>query len=148
VPDWLQRLLRRGPKYGTAQGIAVLGSRRFENSTRLNMVLTVSAEFADWAAAHGVSHTAAPESLAELDEQLDEWANSDVGQSLGNEVGIYLGTVVVRHVPEAMWVAWPNGHPVVRLSSGKDLDVVHMADLRLQSGRPHLAEVYQHALMT
>jgi hypothetical protein len=144
----LQRLLRRGPKYGTAQGIAVLGSSRFKNSRRLSTMLTVSAEFADWAADHGLPLTAEPESLTALDEQLDEWANSEVGPSLGNEVGLYLGTVIVRRVPEAEWVAWPNGHPVVRLRSGTELDVVRMADLRLHSGRPHLAEVYQDALKT
>jgi hypothetical protein len=148
MPDWFQRLLRRGPKYGVAEGVAVLGSPGFEHSTALGDVLTPSAEFAGWAADHGVPLTQTPESLAQLDGRLDEWADSEAGPSLGNEVGLYLGAVLVQHVRGATWVAWPNGHPVVRLASGKELDVVRMVNLRLQSGRPRLAEVYQDAVKT
>jgi hypothetical protein len=41
-----------------------------------------------------------------------------------------------------------NGHPVVRLASGRDLDVIALANDRLHSGQPRLAEVYTDAAAT
>jgi Family of unknown function (DUF6278) len=37
---------------------------------------------------------------------------------------------------------WPNGHPVVRLATGQDLDVVALANDRISKGAPLLADVY------
>jgi uncharacterized protein DUF6278 len=30
---------------------------------------------------------------------------------------------MVRHLPGARWHIWPNGHPVVKLASGREADV-------------------------
>jgi hypothetical protein len=40
---------------------------------------------------------------------------------------------------------WPNGYPVVRLASGRDLDVIALARDRVYSGQPRLADVYTDA---
>jgi hypothetical protein len=64
---------------------------------------------------------------------------------LGNEIGLYLGTVIVRNVLGARWHAWPNGHPVVRLHSGRELDVIALVGQRLRDGGPELLSIYSEA---
>lgn len=60
----------------------------------------------------------------------------------------FLGTVIVSAIHGAHWRLWPNGHPVVRLASGRDLDVIALANERLRSGQPRLAEMYADAAAT
>ena len=107
-----------------------------------------SAEFEAWAADQGVPLTGSPDSLVVVDGRLDEWWNAEVGPSLGNEVGAYLGNVLVENTVGAQWVAWPNGHPVVRLASGRELDVFEVVRQRLGGRGPRLAEVYGDAAET
>jgi hypothetical protein len=59
--------------------------------------------------------------------------------------GLFLGTVIVSTIHGAHWRLWPNGHPVVRLVPGRDLDVIALANDRLRSGQPRLAAVYADA---
>jgi len=40
---------------------------------------------------------------------------------------------------------WPNGHPVVRLASGRELDVVAMGATRVREGTPQLADAFADA---
>jgi len=40
---------------------------------------------------------------------------------------------------------WPNGHLVVRLASGRDLDVATLASDRVSKGAPLLADIYADA---
>lgn len=58
--------------------------------------------------------------------------------ALASEAGLFLGTVIIASVPRARWQVWPNGHPVVSLSSGHDLDVLAMAHDRVNRGAPCL----------
>jgi hypothetical protein len=44
--------------------------------------------------------------------------------------------VIVSTIHAAHWRLWPNGHPVVRLASGRDLDVIALANDRLRSDSP------------
>jgi len=64
---------------------------------------------------------------------------------LGHEGGLFLGTVLVVNVPGARWRLWPNGHPVIRLPSGRDLGVVALAHDRATKGTPLLADIYATA---
>jgi hypothetical protein len=48
-----------------------------------------------------------------------------------NEVGLYLGSLIVATVPGACWVMWPNGHPVVGFASGRELDTTAIVRERL-----------------
>jgi hypothetical protein len=66
--------------------------------------------------------------------------------SLGSHAGLYLGTVIAGSVPGAHWQLWPNGHPVVRLPSGRDLDVVAIATNQISEGSPRLADAYADAV--
>jgi hypothetical protein len=54
----------------------------------------------------------------------------------GTEAGLFLGTVIVATIPGARRRLRPDGHPVVRLATGRDLDVVAMANDRMAKGAP------------
>jgi hypothetical protein len=64
---------------------------------------------------------------------------------LNNEAGLYLGTVMVRNLRAARWHVWPNGHPVVQLSSGRMFDVVALVNQQASRGGVHLAGLYADA---
>ena len=64
---------------------------------------------------------------------------------LGNDAGLYLGTVIVRTVPGASWDVWPSGQPVVRLASGREIDVVDAGLTWATTGAPELFQVYAEA---
>ena len=58
-----------------------------------------------------------PGSLSALDQLQPRWRDDPEELPwLGNDAGLYLGTVIVRTVPGAAWHIWPGGHPVVRLA--------------------------------
>ncbi|MBC9726606.1 DUF6278 family protein [Streptomyces sp. TRM68367] len=82
-------------------------------------------------------------SLEELDQVLPRWRDDEeVLAWLGNDAGLYLGTVIVRTVPGAGWEIWPNGQPVVRLASGREFDVVASGQEWAASGVPELSQLY------
>ncbi|MGY0019642.1 DUF6278 family protein [Streptomyces sp. cg35] len=85
-------------------------------------------------------------SLAALDQLVPRWReDEEVLPWLGNDAGLYLGTILVRHVPDATWVIWPNGQPVVRLASGREIDVVEAGRDWAVSGAPELSQFYAEA---
>jgi uncharacterized protein DUF6278 len=56
--------------------------------------------------------------------------------------------VIVSTIHGAHWRLWPNGHPVVPLASGRNLDVIALGHDRVDSGQPRLADVYADAAAT
>ncbi|HUY17512.1 MAG TPA: DUF6278 family protein, partial [Acidimicrobiales bacterium] len=64
---------------------------------------------------------------------------------LSNEVGKYLGSVIVNHVDGSQWKVWPNGHPVIQLRSGVDLDVIELANDRINHSGASLDSIYSTA---
>jgi hypothetical protein len=143
VHELLQRLLRRGPKFGISRGVGVFGTAA--DGPALTQLLGPSAEFAGWASDHGVMLSGSPDTLAAIEARLPNWQASEAAPMLGNELGVYLGSCIVRHVAGAEWRVWRNGHPVVRLPSGRDLDVVDVVHRRLTNGEPSLAATFQSA---
>ncbi|MGI5459288.1 DUF6278 family protein [Streptomyces sp. CA-249302] len=82
-------------------------------------------------------------SLEGLDQLLPRWrGDEEVVHWLGNDAGLYLGTVIVRTVPGAAWEIWPDGQPVVRLASGREFDVVTSGHEWAESGVPELSQLY------
>ncbi|KUO20027.1 DUF6278 family protein [Streptomyces dysideae] len=82
-------------------------------------------------------------SLEALDQLVPRWRDDEEVLSwLGNDAGLYLGTVIVRTVPGAAWEIWPNGQPVVRLASGREFDVVASGHAWAASGVPELSQLY------
>ncbi len=140
-------LSSRGPKRRVAQGIAVFGPQGFaDDADGLATLLGRRERLAAWLAAQGTSLEQTPETLAVVDGLLDGWAvDPEIGPQLGNEVGLYLGCVIVRVVAGAHWQVWPNGHPVVRLRSGHEYDVVAFVEQRLRANGPGLMEVLRDA---
>lgn len=84
-----------------------------------------------------------PASLAALDQLPPRWRDDPEELPwLGNDAGLYLGTVIVRTVPGATWDIWPSGQPVVRLESGREIDVVAAGLDWAMAGSPELSQVY------
>ncbi|MEU9210601.1 DUF6278 family protein [Streptomyces sp. NPDC048415] len=98
------------------------------------------------AAAAGLELDDTPASLAALDQLLPRWRDDpEVLPWLGNDAGLYLGTVVVRTVAGAGWHVWPGGSPVVRLASGREIPVVEAGLDWAVQGAPELSQVYAEA---
>ncbi len=106
-----------------------------------------------WARTRGWELEDTPDDLRLLDLALGEAIGEAIGElggparvaRLGPDAGLFLGTVLLATVPAARWRLWPNGHPVIRLPSGRDLDVVAMASDRVTKGAPQLADIYAAA---
>ncbi|GEC03431.1 hypothetical protein SSP24_10860 [Streptomyces spinoverrucosus] len=91
----------------------------------------------------GVQLDDSVDSLEALDQLLPRWRDDEeILPWLGNDAGLYLGTVIVRTVPGAAWEIWPDGQPVVRLASGREFDVVASGQEWAASGVPELSQLY------
>ncbi|MFF4604873.1 DUF6278 family protein [Streptomyces sp. NPDC001339] len=85
-------------------------------------------------------------SLELLDQLQPVWRDDpEVLLWLGNDAGLYLGTVLVRTVRGAVWHIWPDGRPMVRLASGRMIDVVAAGHNWASTGAPELSQVYAEA---
>lgn len=86
------------------------------------------------------------ESLAALDQLPPRWRDDPEELPwLGNDAGLYLGTVIVRTVSGAVWDVQPGGQPMVRLTSGREINVVEAGLDWAVSGAPELSQVYAEA---
>ena len=142
-----------GPRHGLPRGVAVYGVPR-PDPEQLDGLLDRCHQLRAWARAHGFELEGVPVDLGLLDQAFEEainQADSPLGGPLpiapvASEAGLFLGTVIIASVPGARWRVWPNGHPVVSLSPGRDLDVVAMAHDRISRGAPLLASAYADAV--
>jgi hypothetical protein len=95
------------------------------------------------AAQGGVRLDDTPASLEALDQMVPSWRDDpEMLPGLGHDVGLYLGTVVVRTVPGAVWRIRSDGEPVVRLASGRTVEVVPAGQEWAVSGVPELSQLY------
>ncbi|MFF0105186.1 DUF6278 family protein [Streptomyces hirsutus] len=92
----------------------------------------------------GVRLDDSPASLEALDQMVPgSWRDDeDTLTRLGNDAGLYLGTVIVRTVPGAVWEIRSDGQPVVRLASGREFDVVDSGHAWAAAGVPELSQLY------
>lgn len=135
----------RGRKHGTARGIAVYGSPGFRHDhDQVADRLGDCARLRDWARSHQLSLDDRPGSLAVLDQALSARPEEAVAV-LSADGGLYLGTVMVQNLQNARWRIWPNGHPVVQLSSGRTLDVIALVGQQAATAEWHLADLYKDA---
>jgi hypothetical protein len=138
-----------GPKHGVARGVAVFTSFESRGSDVIDGLLPESEGLRRWSKEHGVDLHEDSTSLEVLDAHLDAW-NLDPSRhgrvDLSNEIGVYIGNVIVKHVAGSHWRVWPNGHPVVVLSSGLEMDVTSMVNDRLNRIGPSLSSLYAMAL--
>jgi hypothetical protein len=128
------RLRSMGPKYEVASGVGVFESRRSSGSAIVASPLAGDGRPRQWSLAHRADLTYDLASLEFLDAHLDEW-NSDPSHheilKLADGVGIYLSNVILRNVAKGRWRVWPNGHPVVGLRSGREIEVNPLINDRL-----------------
>ncbi|WP_053851631.1 DUF6278 family protein [Streptomyces sp. NRRL B-24085] len=95
------------------------------------------------AARSGVQLDDTAASLEALDQVVPGWRDDEeILLWLGNDAGLYLGTVIVRTVPGAAWDLRPDGQPVIRLESGREFDVVASGHEWAASGVPELSQLY------
>lgn len=82
-------------------------------------------------------------SLEALDQLPPRWRDDEEALPwFGHDAGLYLGTVVVRTVPGAAWAIRPGGEAVVRLESGREIDVVAAGTEWAATGSPELSQRY------
>lgn len=92
---------------------------------------------------HGVDLDDGQRALEALDQLLPYWRDDPEELSrLGNDAGLYLGTVIVRTVPGARWAPGPDGGPMVVTGAGRRVDVVTAGHGWAGQGSPELSQVY------
>ncbi|MCT2594069.1 DUF6278 family protein [Streptomyces sp. N2-109] len=90
----------------------------------------------------GVELNDTAESLAALDQLPPRWRDDpEVSPWLGADAGLYLGTVIVRTTRGAAWELRPDGQPVVRLPSGRTVDVLEEGQSWADTGTPELSQI-------
>lgn len=141
--DWWRRWMP-GPKRGVARGVAVYGHPHGPDPDHLHELLGRCEQLRRWARMHGLVLSGIPEDLELLDQVIDELPPMEP-PAPGNEAGLFLGTVILASVAGARWRVWPNAHPVIRLASGRELDVVAMGNDRVRKGTPRLITVFADA---
>ncbi|WP_069169568.1 DUF6278 family protein [Streptomyces griseus] len=95
------------------------------------------------AAQCGLELDDSPASLSALDQLPPLWRDDPEELPwLGNDAGLYLGTVLVRTVPGAVWDILAGRKLVVRLASGREIDVVAAGLDWAMTGSPELSEMY------
>ena len=114
-----------------------------DDAGTLAEMLAECALLREQAETEGVQADDSPESLAALDQVLPAWRDDpEMSAALGHDAGLYLGTVIVRTIPGATWKLLQGGRPVVRLASGREVDVVEVGAGWAQDGAPELWQVY------
>jgi hypothetical protein len=137
LDTWLKRHAAQ------AEGTTVTADREQEGITEL---LSECELLRVRAARLGLRLDDSPESLSLLDQLPPRWREDpDELPWFGNDAGLYLGTVLVRCVPGAVWRIHADGRPVVRLASGRELQVVEAGKDWAATGAPELAHVYAEA---
>ncbi|MCE3034262.1 DUF6278 family protein [Streptomyces sp. CMSTAAHL-2] len=95
------------------------------------------------AARGGIRLDDTPASLEALDQMVPRWRDdAETLPWLGHDAGLYLGTVVVRSVPGAAWRISAGGEPVLRLASGREVEVVDAGRQWAATGVPELSQLY------
>lgn len=130
---------------GSAFGVAVFtgGDGDDDGHAGLAELLAECELLRAQAAQAGVRLDDSASSLEALDQLVPRWRDDEERAAwLGNDAGLYLGTVVVRTVPGARWEIRSDGQPVVRLASGREIDVVEAGQEWAATGAPELSQLY------
>ncbi|MGW8377035.1 DUF6278 family protein [Streptomyces sp. ODS28] len=137
---------RRRHTSGAAGGTGVATDPLAEDPERAAELLSECELLRYHAGGAGVRLDDTADSLSALDQLLPRWRDDpEVTPWLGSDAGLYLGTVIVRTVPGAYWRLRPDGEPVVRLPSEREIDVLAEGTSWAETGTPELSQVYGEA---
>ncbi len=83
--------------------------------------------------------------VAAADDCIRMWrSDPKISPQLGNQMGLFLGTVIVASAHGGWrWHLDADDHPVVRNAKKKELDVVALANQLVADGSPTLLSVYE-----
>lgn len=136
-------------RHGPAHGVSALrasGGDPGDDPEGVAELLSECELLRSQAASAGLELDDSARSLNALDQLLPRWRDDPEELPwLGNDAGLYLGTVIVRTVPGAGWQVWPDGRPMVKLVSGREIDVVGAGLDWAVNGAPELYQVYAEA---
>lgn len=143
----IRRLLPRRRRHRTAEGVVVFGSPGIANDQQaLTTLLGRHERLAGWMTTAGLDLEVSSAGLRVVNSLIEEWLEDPtVAPGLINEVGVFLGDVLLHEIADARWWIWPNGHPVIRLRSGPEIDVIAQTAVRVQKGRPPLNDTLETA---
>lgn len=143
----IRRWWRRGRRHGTAQGVVVFGSPGFDDDQQgLRTLLGRHQRLTDWMRVAGLELEVSGEGLRVVDSMIEVWVEDPiVAPGLINDVGVFLGDVLVHAIPDARWRVWTNAHPVIQLADGREFDVTAQAATRVQRGCPPLNDILDDA---
>lgn len=141
------RLWRRGRRRGTAQGVGVFGSPGFADDLEgLAALLGRHQRLTEWMRAAGLDLQVSASGLQTVDAMIDYWRDDrTIAPALSNDVGVFLGDVLLHEISGSRWHVWPNGHPVIRLKGGQEIDVTAQTRTRVGKGQPHLSATLDKA---
>lgn len=136
-------LLGRWRRRHVPTGSAVFGDEEQPDPAMLAELLGECPLLRARAADDGVELDDSAASLSALDQLVPSWRDEEEQalDRLGNDAGLYLGTVIVRTVPGAGWRVRLDGHPVVRLATGREIDTVEVGHGWAENGSPELSQV-------
>ena len=137
----IRRLWRRGRRRGTAQGVGVFGAPGFaDDPDGLAALLGRHERLTKWMRAAGLDLQVSAYGLQAVDAMIDHWQDDPtIAPALSNDVGVFLGDVLIHEISGSRWHVWPNGHPVIRLKGGQEIDVTAQTRTRTDKGQPHLS---------
>ena len=143
------RMRRKARRHEMARGVAVFTNAESPGSNFVKGPLPEGGRLHQWALDHGVDLTDDLASLELLESHLDEW-NGDQDHfehvDLGNEIGVYVGNVILAHAQDSKWRVRPNGHPVIVLGVGRKIDVIAMTNDRVNGKGASLGSIYTFAV--
>ncbi|MCQ6551753.1 DUF6278 family protein [Streptomyces sp. C10-9-1] len=146
LDNWLRRHSGGQEQQEPGGGHGAARERDPERAAAVTELLSECELLRARAARAGIELDDTPASLAALDQVPPRWRDDPEELPwLGNDAGLYLGTVIVRTVPGAYWHIWPGGQPVVRLASGREIRVVDSGLDWAVTGAPELSQVYAEA---
>ncbi|MET9465301.1 DUF6278 family protein [Streptomyces sp. NPDC006544] len=133
-------------RHDTEPGAGRLAAVLVEDSEGVNEMFAECEMLRAHARSAALELDESPGSLEELDQLMPRWRRDpEITPWLGNDAGFYLGTVIIRTIPGAGWQVWPNGQPVIRLASGRELNVVESGISWAMTGSPELSQAYAEA---
>ena len=95
-----------------------------------------------WVVKRGEHLDGSPRDLEIVDAAIDDWRRDpELAVRLIPEVALQLGSVLFTQVADSRWDIRADGAPIIRLRSGKIVDLASVAEERVRRNHPRLPSV-------